>query len=209
MRTIFGNYGLFSKEVIHNSTNPYMKKLFEIEDDSINTHPGMWPKKLEYTKSYQQEPPTPVEETQVKLDKFYNLMISSHYGWPKEKEKINMAVHFDELTVTHDIFNESKFEFKGWSNEPPTPERIMRALYPKKEVNTAFPKIKDVRFNGPATIVFWSDDTKTVVKAQDEEFDPEKGLAMAIAKKALGNKHDYYNVIAKYTKRYYKEKTND
>lgn len=70
----------------------------------------------------------------------------------------------------------------------------------------ALPEIKNVKFNGPATIIFWSDDTKTVVKAQDEEFDPEKGIAMAIAKKALGNKHDYYNVIAKYTKRYYKEK---
>ena len=37
-------------------------------------------------------------------------------------------------------------------------------------------KIKDVIFNGPATIVKWSDGTKTVVKTQDgEEFDPEKG----------------------------------
>lgn len=38
-------------------------------------------------------------------------------------------------------------------------------------------------FNGAATIVFWADDTKTVVKAIGENFDPEKGLAMAIAKK--------------------------
>lgn len=45
------------------------------------------------------------------------------------------------------------------------------------------PEIKDVMFNGTATIVFWADDTKTVVKAVGEAFDPEKGLAMAIAKK--------------------------
>lgn len=61
------------------------------------------------------------------------------------------------------------------------------------------PEIKDVMFNGTATIVFWADDTKTVVKAVGEEFDPEKGLAMAIAKKALGNKGNYFNKIKKWT----------
>ena len=59
-------------------------------------------------------------------------------------------------------------------------------------------KIKKCIFNDPATVVFWEDGTKTVVKAQnDEEFDPEKGLAMAIAKKALGNTGNYYNVFKK------------
>lgn len=59
--------------------------------------------------------------------------------------------------------------------------------------------IKNVIFNDPATIVFWMDDTKTVVKAQDDEpFDPEKGLAMAISKKALGNQGNYYNVFTKW-----------
>ena len=62
-------------------------------------------------------------------------------------------------------------------------------------------KIKDVIFNPPATIVFWSDGDKTVVKCQDEEFDPEKGLSMAIARKFLGNKYDYYNVFKKWLKR--------
>ena len=59
--------------------------------------------------------------------------------------------------------------------------------------------IKDVIFHNPATIVFWMDDTKTVVKCQDEdEYDPEKGLAMAIAKKALGNKGNYCNEMKKW-----------
>ena len=55
--------------------------------------------------------------------------------------------------------------------------------------------IKNVIFNDPATIVFWSDGTKTVVKAKGESFDPEKGLAMAIAKKSLGNEYNYYDVF--------------
>lgn len=58
--------------------------------------------------------------------------------------------------------------------------------------------IKDVIFNDPATIVMWSDGTKTVVKAVNEPFDKEKGLAMAIAKKALGNKGNYYNQFKKW-----------
>lgn len=46
--------------------------------------------------------------------------------------------------------------------------------------------IKQVIFNGPATIVYWNDGCKTVMKCQDvDTLDPEKGLAMAIAKHYL------------------------
>jgi len=61
-------------------------------------------------------------------------------------------------------------------------------------------KIDKVIFNKPATIVFWKDGTKTVVKADGEKFDPEKGLAMAISKKAYGNKGNYYNIFSKWIK---------
>lgn len=64
-------------------------------------------------------------------------------------------------------------------------------------------EIKNVIFNPPATIVFWADGTKTVVKVQEgEDFDPEKGLAMAISKKALGNQGNYYNQFKKWTEKY-------
>lgn len=57
-----------------------------------------------------------------------------------------------------------------------------------------------VVFNGPATIVFWPDGTKTVVKCQnDEPFDPEKGVAMAIIKKYFGG-GKYNNMINKLIK---------
>lgn len=53
-------------------------------------------------------------------------------------------------------------------------------------------KIKKVIFNNPATIVYWSDNTKTVVKCSDGDiYDEEKGLAMAICKKMLGLKEFY------------------
>ncbi len=55
--------------------------------------------------------------------------------------------------------------------------------------------IVKVIFNDPATIVIWEDGSKTVVKCDCESFDPEKGLAMAIAKKALGNRGNYYETF--------------
>ncbi len=43
----------------------------------------------------------------------------------------------------------------------------------KTPKQNAMDKIKNVIFNNPATIVFWSDGTKTVVKTAGEPFDPD------------------------------------
>lgn len=60
-------------------------------------------------------------------------------------------------------------------------------------------RIKNVIFNEPATIVYWDDGDKTVVKCgKGEQYDPEKGLAMAISKKALGNRGNYFNAFKKW-----------
>ena len=77
---------------------------------------------------------------------------------------------------------------------------ILNYTYGTKASKTNYiPEIKNVIFNDPATIIFWEDGTKTVVKCQDgDEFDPEKGLAMAIAKKAYGNKGSYCNKLKKW-----------
>ena len=60
-------------------------------------------------------------------------------------------------------------------------------------------KIKNVIFNAPATIVLWTDGTKTVVKCQEgDTYDREKGLALCIAKKYLGNKGNFNEVFKKW-----------
>lgn len=67
------------------------------------------------------------------------------------------------------------------------------------------PTIENVIFNPPATIVFWSDKSKTIVKADYdyESFDPEKGLAMAITKKLMGdNKGHYYELFKHWRKKW-------
>ena len=82
------------------------------------------------------------------------------------------------------------------------PEKIketpMARHYPHKTT-----EIKKVIFSNPATIVFWADGSKTVVKAHNEEFDPEKGLAMAVCKRLYGDKYHY---IFKQALKEYKEK---
>lgn len=87
-------------------------------------------------------------------------------------------------------------------------EMSVRHLLPRESMfsthkrKVEYPTINYVLFNNPATIIFWSDGTKTVVKCdKNEEYDPEKGMAMAVAKKFLGtskNKGNYYNVFKKW-----------
>lgn len=60
-------------------------------------------------------------------------------------------------------------------------------------------RIKKVIFNDPATIVLWKDGTKTVVKCQPGDiYSEEYGLALCIAKKALGNQSNFNNVFKKW-----------
>ena len=65
-------------------------------------------------------------------------------------------------------------------------------------MKTSF-EIKNVIFNDPATIVLWKDGTKTVVKCQEGDFySEEMGLALCIAKKAMGNKGNFNNIFRKW-----------
>lgn len=66
--------------------------------------------------------------------------------------------------------------------------------------------IRKVIFNDPATIVLWSDGSKTVVKCGPEDtYDMEKGLAMAIVKKMAGNDNRFHKVFKQYPKKKKKE----
>lgn len=80
-----------------------------------------------------------------------------------------------------------------------------KSLYPYIPINPCYgitktkPKIKKVIFNNPATIIMWTDGTKSVVKCQNgEPFDAEKGFALAYLKKLLGNKNEFNKEINKW-----------
>lgn len=60
-------------------------------------------------------------------------------------------------------------------------------------------QIKKVIFNDPATIVFWEDGSKTIVKCQsNDKYDKMTGFAMACAKYMFGNEGNYYEVFKKW-----------
>ena len=72
------------------------------------------------------------------------------------------------------------------------------------------PEIKSVKFDGPATIVFWTDGTKTVVKCQDaDDYSEEVGLAMCIVKKVFGNKSKYNDIFKTWCPSYDTETDTD
>lgn len=74
------------------------------------------------------------------------------------------------------------------------------AKKPKNEASRV-PEISKVIFNDPATIVYWEDKNKTIVKCNEaDKFDEEKGLAMAIAKRYFGGYMPLKRMVKKYRK---------
>lgn len=100
------------------------------------------------------------------------------------------------LSYRRDNIDALLYYIKG-SNKSPSAnkEADERSYYMHYDIRR---HIRNVKFNPPATIVFWTDNTKTVVKCKGEDYDPEKGLAMCICKKVLGDKGNYYEVFKKW-----------
>ena len=92
------------------------------------------------------------------------------YGPP-----FNGACDHVVIRTSTDIFKENHSAFKE-DNKPYTNSPIEKVI-----------------FNPPATIIFWKDGAKTVVKVRDDEdFDHEKGFAMAVAKKYFGTRYGWH-----------------
>ena len=116
-----------------------------------------------------------------------------------------------ELIAPDSLLFKEKYRFENrkennMGSEKKTTGIMVTAVSEIRGLHTVELKIKKVIFNDPATIVFWSDGTKTVVKAgANDIFDPEKGLAMAISKKVLGNNYKAYGRFKKWLPKEYKE----
>lgn len=96
--------------------------------------------------------------------------------------------------------NEDEF-MSNWMSDvcPPTSTEYYRIGGSLKTYHTRplYEDIDRVIFHDPATIVFWKDGTKTVAKCYNENYDPEKGLMMAILKKFMT-----YNQLNKLREKY-------
>lgn len=136
------------------------------------------------------------------------------------------SVYFDELHdkfISNDGGNNMNNEYMRWSEFMRNVYRIDDSTTQLKLYNqmkdwerhyagTDYTKyshgrlygndIQKVIFNNPATIVFWKDGTKTVVKCgPDDIYDAEKGLAMAICKKVYGNENFFHKIFKKWMPR--------
>lgn len=66
--------------------------------------------------------------------------------------------------------------------------------------------IKDVIFNPPATIVYWIDGSKTVVKCSDyDEYDPMVGICMCVTKKLYGGEDGWASQIRRFAEKGYEK----
>lgn len=161
--------------------NPYLPMIFKVVEDGINKNGSdLKIEKLHW------------------IDEMHELPVEGPYHVFLNGIK-DVAHLYPKMMIVGGRQN-GKSLTDAWNYIKYDTEMTMRMLEKRKEKNmSAISKIESVRFNNPATIVFWSDGTKTVVKAQPgEPYDPEKGLAMAISKKALGNKGNYYNTFEKH-----------
>ena len=112
-----------------------------------------------------------------------------------------VPVRIDELEIKTELGGSREVYFEGHMLYPNLNDIINHRVNTIKNKPTKLPGIKTVHFSGPVTVVIWDDKTKTVVRCNNENVDYEKGLAMAIAKKALGtNKSgsNYYDIFKKY-----------
>lgn len=93
--------------------------------------------------------------------------------------------------------NKMRIEYIWEENEMGPNEDDVKKIWDNVKLCFVDPtiKAKKVIFNNPATIVYWSDGSKTVVKAQEGDgWDEEKGLAMCYIKKFIGLKEFYHNL---------------
>lgn len=118
--------------------------------------------------------------TRTKLDDISVLYDDAHAGKSdKNKEETKMATTYDAKT------GKKYYDYTQAS-----------AAY-----RSAF-GIDKVVYSPPATIVFWKDGSKTVVKCSENDvFDPLAGIAFALMRKVYGKE---YRKIEKYAKEYEK-----
>lgn len=114
--------------------------------------------------------------------------------WNPSKDVIRVPANNLRIDIDRAIYTAMAIDYSRQSTERAEKNDIVR--FGMCNVN-----IRKVIFSNPATIVLWSDGTKTVVKCgPDDIFDKEKGLAMAIVKKMAGNDSRFHKVFKKWCK---------
>ena len=126
--------------------------------------------------------------------------MSSYYELKDGLERVDKTKIKDITNMVYGIYGEPTTARNDFLDASLYPKILMDHAW-KNNYSKMYGKyyIEEVIFNPPATVVYWKDGTKTVVKCKaDETFDYEKGLAMAICKKLYGNEYNFHKVFKKW-----------
>lgn len=126
--------------------------------------------------------------------------MSSYYDLKDGLERIDKTKIKDITNMVYGAYGEPTTARNDFLDASLYPKIIMDHAW-KTNYSKMYGKyyIEEVIFNPPATVVYWKDGSKTVVKCKaDEAFDYEKGLAMAICKKLYGNGYNFHKVFKKW-----------
>lgn len=134
-------------------------------------------------------------EDSIDLVSMGKLLLNSYYGIHTFKDKKPDCCQCEKPIGRGYGFNHGMIYSEPYTIDKNEPDKlhsidefdiIKEMQKMKKSANKPVVNpIKKVIFNPPATIVFWKDGSKTVVKAQGDVFNPETGLAMAISRHYL------------------------
>lgn len=107
---------------------------------------------------------------------------------------MGMLLRGERFDVLADIVS---YQTSGVAGEHPKVHLEGIMVPPKPTARTT--GIVRVIFNNPATIVYWEDGSRTVVKCQPgDEFNRTIGFLMCVMKKVTGNTGRYNEVLKKY-----------
>ena len=101
-------------------------------------------------------------------------------------DQFNMRV--SSIRQKHECGLEERITIEGFLKEDFGPRSYGATGLMEKAVK--------VIYNPPATIAFWADGSKTVVKCdKDDKYDPKYGLALCYMKKALGSSRAFNDAL--------------
>lgn len=120
--------------------------------------------------------------------------VASNYPEIKPKRILHDPEYFKRSVETMYIMNDSEY-LKGF---------IMRLN--EVNCNSLYPRPVKIIYNPPATIVLWTDGTKTVVKCcEEDEYNEYYGFLCALGKKMFGTNSHLKKLIDEKAERHYPE----
>lgn len=118
-------------------------------------------------------------------------------------EQVQCNIDFSDIDFNYDrgmrlvLESVERERFSPWHCIPS--KRLNYKALPHNVWDKPKSNIERVIFNDPATIIYWKDGTKTVVKCQEgDTYSKETGFVMCYLKKLLGNDNTFNKEITKW-----------